>query len=166
MNYLFLDTETTGLNDPRLVSLAYTLYDESMISYGLFKSAKPISEEAMSVHHITDKMLKNKPLFKDSPDFHKLQKLCDENYIVAHNAQFDIRVLKNEGIIIDEKYVLCTYQLAKKAYPQAPCHKLQFLRYYLGLEVDAIAHNAMGDVMVLQALFDRVKHCQSIGTTV
>ena len=33
---------------------------------------------------------------------------------------------------------------------------MQYLRYYLGLDVDAIAHEAKDDVLVLEALFKRM----------
>jgi DNA polymerase III epsilon subunit-like protein len=33
----------------------------------------------------------------------------------------------------------------------------QYLRYFLEIEIDATAHDALGDVLVLEKLFDRLK---------
>lgn len=152
--FLFLDTETTGLREPRLVSLAYSVEGESMINYGLFKPPKPIEHEASSANHITDEMVKNAPDFQTSPDFQKLQTLLDTHTLVAHYAVFDAKVLQNEGLNV--KKVLCTCELAKRAVPQASNFKLQYLRYFLSLNCDATAHNSLGDVIVLKALFKRL----------
>ena len=36
---------------------------------------------------------------------------------------------------------------------QIPRYSLQYLRYYLKLNIDATAHDALGDILVLEALF-------------
>ena len=37
-----------------------------------------------------------------------------------------------------------------------PEYGLQYLRYYLKLNVDASPHTALGDILVLEALFNRI----------
>jgi len=37
-----------------------------------------------------------------------------------------------------------------------PKYNLQYLRYYLNLQVEATAHDALGDITVLEALFKRI----------
>ena len=37
-----------------------------------------------------------------------------------------------------------------------PQYNLQYLRYYLDLKVEAKAHDALGDIIVLEALFQRI----------
>ena len=37
-----------------------------------------------------------------------------------------------------------------------PRYSLQYLRYYLKLNVDATPHTALGDILVLEALFHRI----------
>jgi len=39
---------------------------------------------------------------------------------------------------------------------EIPKYNLQYLRYCLGLEVNAKAHDALGDVMILEAWFKRI----------
>ncbi|MCK5099725.1 MAG: hypothetical protein KAR45_16565, partial [Desulfobacteraceae bacterium] len=43
----------------------------------LFKPSIPISIEAMSIHHITNEMVENKPVFKDSSEYQKLAVLLN-----------------------------------------------------------------------------------------
>jgi exodeoxyribonuclease X len=37
-----------------------------------------------------------------------------------------------------------------------PKYNLQYLRYYLKLNIDATAHTAIGDVLVLEGIFQRI----------
>ncbi len=76
---IFLDTETTGnsAND-RLCQLAFKT-DESFIVNELFNPGMPISIDAMSIHHITNEMVKDKPPFKGSETWKQLQELLNED---------------------------------------------------------------------------------------
>lgn len=61
----------------------------------LYNPGRPISIDAMVVHHITDKMIQDKPPFMGIEEYDKLQGLVsdDNNDIVAHNAKFDMKML-------------------------------------------------------------------------
>ena len=67
----------------------------------------------MSINHITNEMVKNKPPFKNSDAWKKLQALLDDenNIIVAHNAKFDVGMLRKEDI--HPQKTICTYKLAR-----------------------------------------------------
>ena len=93
--FIFLDTETTGTDEPdRLCQLAYKLETGEIVNE-LFKPPLPIAIEPMSIHHITNEMVADKPAFKESPDYQKLVDLLndDTNILVAHNAKFDVNML-------------------------------------------------------------------------
>ena len=81
--------------------------------------------------------------------------------MVAHNAAFDVDMLKKEGI--EPKSVICTLKLARYFDKEGmiPKYGLQYLRYYLKLNVDAIPHTALGDILVLEALFNRI-HAKAV----
>jgi len=156
--FIFLDTETTGTEkEDRLCQLAYKLETGEIVNQ-LFNPPLPIEIEAMSVHHITNEMVENKPTFKGSPDHQKLVTLLndDKNILVAHNAKFDVDMLVKEGI--HPKKVICTLKLARHLDPNGviPKYKLQYLRYYLGIQIEATAHDALGDILVLEKLFERL----------
>jgi len=156
MNIIFLDTETTG-NDPkkdRLCQICYRTGDEVCSEF--FKPEIPISVKAMSVTHITNKMVADKEAFLGSEMAKKLQKLLADGVLVAHNAKFDIAMLESEGIKVPQ--FICTLRVARFLDPKnsIPEYGLQFLRYFLDLDVDGLAHSAEGDVNVLCAVFQRL----------
>ena len=156
--FIFLDTETTGTGpDDRLCQIAFKPEVGQSVN-GLFNPGIPISIDAMAIHHITNKMVEGKPHFKGSEAYERLSKLINDehNIIVAHNARYDVEILNRESI--HPSKVICTLKLAR--HPDStgviPKYNLQYLRYYLGLEIDAKAHDALGDILVLEAVFKRI----------
>lgn len=153
---LFLDTETTGLGkEDRLVQIAFK---SSHIRNGhivnlLFKPPVPISFEAMATHHITEDMVKDADVFAECNAFKEIKKLLADHVLIAHNAEFDIGMLKREGIQVDN--FICTQKIALNLWDE-PSYKLQYLRYKLELEIEGTAHSADGDVAVLEALFNYI----------
>lgn len=155
--FLFLDTETTG-NEPEKDRLAQVSFEVDGEMYtGMFKPPLPISIKSMSITHITNKMVENEPPFEGSDLYKHLEKLLRDHIFVAHNALFDKAIIEAEGLSVPR--FICTMRVARYLDKDAviPEYNLQFLRYYLDLDVkDAIAHDATGDVKVLRALFDRL----------
>lgn len=164
---IFLDTETTG-NDPkadRLCQVCYQVGEE--IKKGYFKPPVPISVKAMSITHITNKMVEKAEAFSESKMKGELQKLIEEGgVLVAHNAVFDVAMLKAEGVEVPR--FICTLRIARHLDQEnkVPEYNLQYLRYFLDLEIDGHAHDAEGDVRVLKGVFERLfnKIRQKIGT--
>ena len=153
---IFFDTETTGNTEKDfLCQLAYKTGNE--LFSDLYKPPIKIPAETSAIHHITNKMVEEKSSFKDSKDFPSIKKLFeDENSIVvAHNAIFDLIMIKKEGII--PKNFICTLRLARYLDKDGKIGKynLQYLRYLLELDEEATAHDAKGDVIVLEKLFER-----------
>ena len=151
MNLIFLDTETTDLGEnARLVQLAYKDSVTGEVVREYFKPPVPVAFGAMAVHHITEKMLVDKPLFVGSLSQEKLMELAKDHILVAHNAAFDLQVLKNEGVVFGQ--FVDTVRLARHLVNSEE-YKLQYLRYFLNLDAEGMPHDALGDVMVLEALF-------------
>jgi len=156
--FIFLDTETTGTQlEDRLCQLAYKLETGAIVNE-LFKPPLTIKIDSMCVHHITNEMVADKPAFKDSSDHRKLVGLFndDTNILVAHNAKFDVDMLEKEDI--HPKKAICTLKLARHLDPEGKILKygLQYLRYFLGIKIEASAHDALGDILVLEKLFERI----------
>jgi exodeoxyribonuclease X len=158
---LCLDTETTGMaKDDTPCEIAWIEVDEALNEIdrvrSLINPGKPISPGAMGVHHITDEMVADAPSFEEfmrdssglGPD--------DGVILVAHNAAFDKRFIESRfPRILDS---VCTLRLARNFWPDAPDHKLQTLRYHLGLDCSegSLAHSALGDCEVTLALLRRL----------
>ena len=156
MELVFLDTETTG-NDTtkdRLCQVCYKIKDKTRV--GFFKPPIPMSVKSMSITHITNKELSDKEAFAGSAFRKELEPILEKNVLVAHNAKFDIAILKAEGVAVP--HFICTLRLARHLDSEnvIPEYNLQFLRYYLDLDVKAHPHDAEGDVEVLSAVFDRL----------
>ena len=154
---IFLDTETTGNEEKdRLCHLAYK--EGSNTFSELFKPPLPISIESSAVCHITNKMVAGKPSFQDSEHYTAIKSLLEspETVLVAHNAKFDLGMLAKEDIT--PASFICTLRVARYLDKQnvIPRYNLQYLRYYLEMEIEAQAHDAMGDVMILEELFNRL----------
>jgi len=156
---IFLDTETTGLTkEDRLCQLAYK-YDDVIVNE-LFNPGRKIDIGAMSIHHITEKMLEGKPDFKESEHFQTLNELLADptSVFIAHNAQFDIGMVEREGIKVPQW--ICTKKIAQYLNadnPDISRASLQYLRYYYGIDIsDAVAHDAYGDIVILEEVFNNL----------
>ena len=155
---IFLDTETTG-NEPAkdfLCQLAFKTDTETFCE--LFKPPIHIPPEASAVTHITDKHVADKKAFKESSNYGAIKLLLEDStaVMVAHNAKFDTAIIAKEDII--PANIICTLRVARALDKNnvIPQYKLQYLRYYLDIDIEADAHDALGDVLVLEQLYKRL----------
>lgn len=165
MNPIFLDTETTGIEagKDKICQLCYKTPKGIVVAY--FKPEIPMSVKAMSITHITNKMLADKEAFATSKVKAELQEELSKGVLIAHNAKFDCSMLKAEGVEIPRH--ICTLRLARHLDSKGviPEYNLQFLRYYLDLDIKGNAHDAEGDVNVLEGVFERLFAKMKAGTT-
>jgi len=153
MNLLFADTETTGKEEEdRLCQLCFRLGELEINK--LYLPPLPIKFGAMAVHHITNEMVENAPSFEGSAEHMMLKALSYNTVFVAHNAPFDLKMLAKEGLTFPR--AIDTLKIARylDVESKLESYGLQYLRYFYELKVEAIAHDAMGDVRVLIAVFD------------
>lgn len=154
MPILLLDTETTDLDNARLVQLAYKNAATGTVVNEYFLPPVPISFGAMAIHHITNEMVAGKPAFTGSAVQTALLELAKDAIVVAHNAPFDLMVMKNEGVQFAQ--FIDTLRVARHLL-KSEQYSLQYLRYSLHLDVAGAAHDALGDVLVLEVLFNYLK---------
>ena len=155
---IFFDTETTG-NEPKkdfVCQLAYKTENETFCE--LYKPLIPIPPEASAITHITNKMVADKPSFKENPSYGAIKLLFEDpnSVVVAHNAKFDLAIIEKEDIVPTD--FICTLRVARALDKDSviPQYKLQYLRYYLDIDIEAEAHDALGDVLVLEKLYERL----------
>ncbi len=157
MKIYFFDTETTGNTTTDL--LCQLAVKEQGIAEPLvnamYKPSVVIPYECSMIHHISNKMVADKPAFKDAPEYNSLKELFEspDTIVVAHNAAFDEQILKNDGITPTN--IICTFKVIRALDTDGmfPMHKLQYLRYALDMELHVPAHDAFADVLVLEQLF-------------
>lgn len=158
MKIYFFDTETTGnTGKDYLCQLAIKELgvDEPVVN-ATYKPLVPIPLECTMIHHISNKMVADRPLFKDSPEYQTIKELFEspDTIVIAHNSAFDEQILKNDGIVPTN--VICTFKVIRTLDNENKfaMHKLQYLRYALDMELDVPAHEALADVLVLEQLFN------------
>jgi len=111
--YLFFDTETTGLpknynapvhdvqNWPRMVQLAWALYDENEIlieakDYIIKPVGFTIPADVVKIHGITTDIALNKGIDLETV-LHEFRDITSKaTYLVAHNISYDLNILGAE----------------------------------------------------------------------
>jgi len=143
--YLILDTETTGM-DPEtdaVCELALVKWHPGHMPIRVFetfiKPGRPIPPEASAIHHITDAMVADAPTWPTVWET-VIPWIQQADIIVAHNADFDRQWLPGT-----DRPWLCSLRLTRHVWPNAPRHSNQFLRYWLGLTIDADQPHRAGD---------------------
>jgi len=156
--YAILDIETTGgqFNEEGITEIAIYKYDghevvDQFIS--LVNPEKPIQPFVVKLTGINNAMLRSAPRFFEVAK--RIIEITDGCIIVAHNAQFDYRVLRTEfrNLGYDfEKQTLCTVELSQKLMPEQPSHSLGKLVRALGIPMSD-RHRATGDALATVQLF-------------
>jgi len=151
MTFRVIDTETCGM-DGGIVEIApVDLIDGAIVKpmSDLVSPDRPISHEAMAIHHITEEMVDGKPRIAAV-----IGKYHGSPYYVAHNAAFDRGVLPEM-----HGQWICTLKLAQALYPNIR-YSNQYLRYALKLDVTVpeglYPHRALYDCYVTAALLKRI----------
>ncbi len=98
-------------------------------------------------------------MLRHAPKFYEIAKriveITEGSILVAHNAQFDYRILSTEFRRLGfefERQTLCTVELAKDLIPDLPSYSLGKLVRSLGIPVTD-RHRASGDALATVKLF-------------
>ncbi len=174
---IIFDTETTGLEEEdKIIQVGAIMVDLKDNTYSkvydeLCSSNIPIKIEAMATHGIRQERTEGKVSFVETGFFQYLNELNNEdNYLIAHNIDFDLAMLRKEGFENKLK-LIDTLQCVKHLFEigdeingyKVPNHKLQTFRYMMFSEeeedteakkygVEIKAHDAIGDVVILTML--------------
>ena len=162
MKYAVLDIETTGgnFNEEGITEIAIHLFDgrhviDSFIS--LINPEKEIQPFVVQLTGINNKMLRNAPKFHEVAK--RIVEITEGAILVAHNASFDYRVLKNEfsrlGYPLDLP-TLCTVELSQKLIPDQETYSLGKLCRAIGIPISD-RHRANGDAIAALKLFQVLK---------
>ena len=95
LNTVFVDTETTGLPsrdpDTEIVQLTITDAKTRPLFSMLLKPNKPMSDEVVGIHGITNEQVQNQPMF------HQVAKVItfvlENKHVVCYNSGFDVKLL-------------------------------------------------------------------------
>ena len=156
--YTVLDIETTGgkYNQEGITEIAIHRFDghevvDKFIS--LVNPEKDIQPFVVKLTGINNKMLRTAPKFHEIAK--RIVEITEDAVLVAHNAQFDYRILRTEFRRLGydfERKTICTVDLSKKLLPDAESHSLGKLVRSLGIAVSD-RHRANGDALATLKLF-------------
>lgn len=156
--YAILDIETTGgkYNEEGITEIAIHKFDGHEvvdIFISLINPEKEIQPFVVNLTGINNTMLRTAPKFYEVAK--RIVEITENTTIVAHNAQFDYRILRTEfrrlGFNFERK-TLCTVDLAKNLLPDADSYSLGKLVRSLGIPVSD-RHRANGDALATLKLF-------------
>ncbi|GGZ67853.1 exonuclease domain-containing protein [Algibacter mikhailovii] len=156
--YAILDIETTGgkYNEEGITEIAIYKYNghevvDQFIS--LINPEREIQPFVVNLTGINSNMLRNAPKFYEVAK--RIVEITEDCILVAHNAQFDYRILCTEFRRLGFEYErksLCTVELSKNLIPDQPSYSLGKLVRSLGIPVTD-RHRASGDALATVKLF-------------
>ncbi|WP_242158942.1 exonuclease domain-containing protein [Aestuariivivens sediminis] len=156
--YAILDIETTGgkYNEEGITEIAIYKYDGHSIVdqfISLINPEREIQPFVINLTGINSQMLRHAPKFYEVAK--RIVEITSDCVVVAHNAQFDYRILCMEFRRLGyefERRTLCTVELAKHLIPGQPTYSLGKLVRALGIPVSD-RHRAAGDAQATVKLF-------------
>ncbi|MBL4662668.1 MAG: GIY-YIG nuclease family protein, partial [Flavobacteriaceae bacterium] len=156
--YAILDIETTGgkYNEEGITEIAIYRFDGHKIVdqfASLVNPEREIQPFVVNPTGITSAMLKGAPKFFEIAK--RVLEITEGCILVAHNAQFDSRILTTEFDRLGypfEMESLCTVELAQTLIPDMPSYSLGKLVRSLGIPLSD-RHRAQGDAKATVELF-------------
>ncbi|KHE72701.1 3'-5' exonuclease, partial [Halobacillus sp. BBL2006] len=149
MNFIALDFETANSSRDSVCSIGLIEYEQGQKKKEYYRLVKPkrnyFSSMNISIHGI------KKEDVEDAYEFDELwreeiRELIEGKFLVAHNAQFDMGVLR---AVLDQynlPYPMlaynCTVNISKKTW-QLPKYNLKAVSDYLGIQLNH--HHALDD---------------------
>ena len=161
MNYVAIDFETAACRMDSACALGLVRFDSEGTEleswYSLIRPpVLQFDDVCTQVHHLSPLDITKAPTLKAL--WPEIREFIKNDPLVAHNAQFDMNVLRHTLVAWDldvpsYKY-FCTLSLSRKLWKGRRSYKLTSLAEDMGWEYDA--HNALADAEVCGKLFSRL----------
>ncbi len=163
LTFVAFDTETTGLWAPsnRIVEIGAVKFrlddDQSESFQSLVNPERPMPEDVIPIHGITDDMVARaepiKPVLEHFFDF------CGtSSVLIAHNAAFDISFvyfdMDRSSLKVDTGPILDTVDIYRRFFPGLPGYSLELLSKHFGITENQ-QHRALADAELVHRLFRR-----------
>ncbi len=161
MKYVAIDFETASGSSASACSVGLVKMDEEGMTvdrfYSLIKPKEPVFDPVcFSIHHLDPLDIMAAPSIASI--WPEMKSFIGSLPLVAHNAPFDIKVLRDSlaswGVEADHNDYYCTLSLARKLWKGRRSYKLTSIADDLGWVYDA--HNALADSEICGRLFARL----------
>ncbi|WP_151732849.1 3'-5' exonuclease ['Paenibacillus yunnanensis' Narsing Rao et al. 2020] len=165
MDFTAIDFETANASRSSACSLGLVQVRDGIITreqVWLIDPRQHFSGMNIAIHGITPAMVEGQPTFREL--WPTLEPLLAGEVVIAHNAAFDMSVLR---YCLDEAAIgypsfqyMCTYLLGKKMLGELPSHKLNVLSGHFGISLrhhDAL-EDARAAASILLKLIEKEAH--------
>ncbi|MCL2764479.1 MAG: 3'-5' exonuclease [Treponema sp.] len=152
MDFVTIDFETAKYSQESACSVGLVRFAGGKAVDTFYSLIRPprlyIRPDFTRIHGLTVDDVRDAPRFKDIWD-DGIKPFIGDSALAAHNASFDIGVLK--AVLAWYKLPLCTLSyfctcsLSRRTWPQIKSHALTSLAGHFGIVYDA--HNALDDAM-------------------
>lgn len=157
-SYTAFDVETPNRNNNSLCSIGLVHVEDGSVTFQKEYLVNPEADFDFSnvlIHGITEEMVHDAPTFSEvwkeiAPFF--------DGLLIAHNATFDLSVIKaslfRHDLCIPEMYYVCTVLLSRRHIPRERygSHRLNDLSRGLGFTLDH--HHALSDADACRRIFE------------
>ncbi len=161
-----LDFESTGLNtgSARIIEIGAVRLEGGVVTDGFSELVDPgeaLPPKITELTHITDRDLEGKPRAAEA--LPRLLAFIGDTPLAAHNASFDIRLMKAELRRIGMSFsgpVIDTLAYARKLYPDMKSFRLGALCKRLGVSLKnahRAVHDATATAQCLQRMFEETR---------
>jgi DNA polymerase-3 subunit epsilon len=151
MNFTALDFETANTHRTSICAVGMAIVENGKIVKTVSKLIKPLpdfySYWNMQVHGISPEMTKDAPYFIDV--WNELKEYIDRTTLVAHNAAFDVGVLRSVLSAHEVSYpktdYFCSCSVSRKVFKEIENHKLSTVCRHMNVPLNH--HEAESDAI-------------------
>ena len=152
MNFASIDFETANYSRVSMCAAGIAVFEDGELVESPYWLVRPpkghgwFRDDFTEIHGLTRFDVQDEPEFSAiAPEF--LEHVTHADIVIAHNAQFDIGVLRatleHFGLECPKFDYLCTYRVAERIWPGLPHHNLKTLATHIGHDFDH--HHAQAD---------------------
>lgn len=157
--YVAIDFETAGYSGDSACAVGLARIENGRLAGSFYQLLRPPSSRVLftEIHGLTW------PMLKDAPTFVEMWPECSAflegaQYLLAHNASFDRRVLQAScraaGLAAPEQPFLCTLRGSRRSLP-LPSKKLNRVCEYFGIALTH--HHAASDAAACAEIYLRLR---------
>lgn len=162
---IILDTETTDIENPEVLELAWQSCDiesPSVVVQGAhhrFHPSRPIAFGALATHHILLSELEGMPPAATAPN-----RVPPASYWIGHNIDFDWKALGQPPGIKR----ICTLAMCRAIWPQTDAHTQTAMMYFLFGQKPEVrekvlrAHGAAADIQLTAEILGAIVRLEGI----
>ena len=155
---LAIDFETANASRSSACSIGYALIENGEIIKNeevLINPEEYFDPFNISIHGITEEMVEGKPTFPEAWEKYIKPLISQDTVIIAHNAGFDMSVLRHTCDKYNMQYpqfkYLCTRILSKNYYENLNSYALSVVAEHLGIEFEH--HKSNEDALVCAKIY-------------